>query len=267
MVPRRALLVSGMVLLLACGPAPPESPAPHSTSEAADTSSPAPSPNSSAAPRATTGFSDDFEDPASGWSTQLDAGEARYVDGAYETVIGPGAADLSPAPATVPGTGSVSVRVDAQRLRDHRGQFGAGWGVACGEDFAGSRFYWAIVQVSRGVGYPGLFRWNGPGGTDFEVYRKADERHSAVRPDGINELELRCIPGADGITVVFLINGIEVGRGIDRDPPEVDEWETGLYIDGSPLPKGNKARIRWDNYEVLTAAPEASPASSPDGDD
>lgn len=279
---RRALLGSALVLLLGCDPAPEDAPDPDVTSEAAAAVSPAPSastapsapaasptenPDSSPSPAAAA-FLDDFEDPDSGWSTRMNQGEARYADGAYEILIGPGQADLSQAPETFPGNASVTVRVDAQRLRDHPGQFGAGWGVTCGEDFGGGRFYEGIVQVSRGVGYPGLWRWNGPDAGDVEVYRKADERHSAVRPDGINELELRCIQTAEAITVVFLINGIEVGRGVDSDPPDIDEWETGLYIDGSPMPKGHKARIRWDNYEVIVGpgAGGPSPEPSPEGE-
>ena len=75
------------------------------------------------------------------------------------------------------------------------------------------------------------------------------------RPDAVNELELRCVPDGDAMTLVFSINGMEVARGRDQDPLEVDEWETGLFLDGSPLPAGHETRMRFDNYEVRPARP------------
>lgn len=60
-------------------------------------------------------------------------------------------------------TDGVTMRVDAERLADHEGEFGGGWGVHCGLDVEDSGFYFrGTIQMSDGVGYPLLARWHGP---------------------------------------------------------------------------------------------------------
>ena len=192
-------------------------------------------------------FHDDFDDPGSGWPVGNDGGtDTAYVDGAYEVAADGGKVAMAPAPAAHPPPG-IALRVDTERVADSEGEFGGIWGVVCGADLAGSRFYEGVIQVSDGVGYPGLFGWHDG---DIEVFRKADRPHEAVDPEGVNELQLECVDEGDSVTVVFSVNGDEVARAVDDREGAVDRWETGLIVDGSPMPSGSGTRMRFDNYAV-----------------
>ena len=200
-------------------------------------------------------FADAFDDEESGWrvSDGDDGIYAAYVDGAYEMSAKSGKVAVSPAPVTQPAAG-ITLRVEAERLEDAKGKFGGGWGVLCGEDLAAGRYYQAFIQVSNGVGYPGLFRWQDG---EVEAFRKMDRPHDAIDPQGVNRLELECVDTGDGVTVTFSINGEEIERANDESGPIVASWETGLMLDGSPLPKREVITLRrevitlrFDNFAV-----------------
>ncbi len=201
-------------------------------------------------------FRDDFDDAGSGWpdGSEADGGKASYESGSYEMVVGSWDVRLAPAPVTFAGNRGVIVRVDAHRLDDHPGRVGGIWGVVCGPDLEDTWFYEAVVQVSNGKGYPGLFRFQGD--DDLEVFRKANRPHEAVHVDDINTLELQCTPsGNNAVEVVFTINGVEVARGMDRAQGPASEWGAALYMDGSPLPEGHETTVRFDDFEAAPAAP------------
>jgi hypothetical protein len=199
-------------------------------------------------------FRDDFSDGGSGWPTgDGDGVEISYADGGYLVAVQAGKVALLPAPVRR-GASGVRVQVSVERLHDPDGHRGVVWGVVCGEDLAGDRFYQAVVQVSDGLGYPGLFRWQEG---DATVFRKADQPHDAVDADGINVLELHCDHRGDAVSIRFLINGEEVARAVDTVAWQIAGWETGVIADGSPFPSREEARIRFDDFvfEPVPSAP------------
>lgn len=195
-------------------------------------------------------FADDFEDPDSGWPQRGYGGtSAGYVNGAYEMAVGSWENGFAAAPSAHPAA-AITVGVDAERVKDFEGETGGIWGVVCGEDLAQGRYYQAVIQVSDGVGFPALARWQDG---EPEVFRKADRPDEAITADGVNRLELECVDDGSSVIVVFTVNGEQVARGVDGGGPSVDRWETGLMLDGSPLPAGEELRMRFDNYQVVSA--------------